>query len=104
MTRVIKSRHGDLRENQMRGGEAAGRGGRNGWWKKVVGLVEESEGGWIWDNLRLKVGDGRVVYKFWTEFWVGDKSLKVLFPRLFNLSIVKKGTVQDMGRWVDDRW
>lgn len=60
-TRVINLRHGDLRESQRRRGQAAGRGGRNGWWKKVIGLEEGSEGWWIWDNLRLKVGVGGLI-------------------------------------------
>ncbi|KAG2563706.1 hypothetical protein PVAP13_8KG317402 [Panicum virgatum] len=32
----------------------------------------------------IHVGDGRTV-RFWSDVWVGDCSLKILFPRLFNI-------------------
>ncbi|GLT50099.1 hypothetical protein SLA2020_236090 [Shorea laevis] len=54
--------------------------------------------GFQWD-----VGDGsRVV--FWEDKWVGDKSLKDLFPRLFPLSTTKEVLLEDMGFWSTDHW
>ncbi|GKV30486.1 hypothetical protein SLEP1_g39289 [Rubroshorea leprosula] len=47
-------------------------------------------------GFRWMVGDGRRV-GFWHEIWVGDKSLRDLCPRLFELAMKKDGMVCEMG-------
>ncbi|GFS37007.1 hypothetical protein Acr_00g0049160 [Actinidia rufa] len=46
-------------------------------------------------NLVRKIGDGRSI-KFWTERSVGNSSFQGLYPRLYNISILKEGYVFDM--------
>lgn len=75
----------------------------SGWWKKVLAVVEGSDGGCLEENLVPKLGDGREV-AFWTGSWAGEKALKDVFPRLFHLSINKDGVVKEMGNWIDGRW
>lgn len=50
-----------------------------------------------------RVGDGRDVH-FLDGSWLGDKTLKELFTRLFHLSTRKEGMVKQMGDWVDGKW
>ncbi|GKV47185.1 hypothetical protein SLEP1_g54104 [Rubroshorea leprosula] len=54
-------------------------------------------------GFRWMVGDGRQV-GFWRELWVGDKSLKELCPRLFELAMNKSGMVCEMGVWDRGLW
>ena len=57
----------------------------------------EGVGRWFEDNVRRVVGDGRDTL-FWHDTWVGDTSLKLKFPRLFDLSVNKESTVEEMTR------
>lgn len=42
---------------------------------------------WFLDELRRKVGDGKL-RKFWEDIWVGEGlNLRERFPRLFNLEV-----------------
>ncbi|GKV46559.1 hypothetical protein SLEP1_g53532 [Rubroshorea leprosula] len=54
-------------------------------------------------GFKWKVGEGRCV-EFWRDKWVGDKSLKDLFSRLFVLSTIKEGRLKDMGFWRGANW
>ncbi|GKV38927.1 hypothetical protein SLEP1_g46780 [Rubroshorea leprosula] len=54
-------------------------------------------------GFKWEVGEGNKV-DFWIDRWVGDKSLKDLFPRLFALSVKKEGKVYEMGTWEEGRW
>ncbi|GKV02912.1 hypothetical protein SLEP1_g15289 [Rubroshorea leprosula] len=54
-------------------------------------------------GFRWEVGEGCRVC-FWRDIWVGDKSLRDLFPRLFQLAINKEGTVKENGLWEGERW
>lgn len=74
-----------------------------GWWKKTVAGVEGREGKWIWERMEQVLGDeGKV--SFWDGYWTGDRSLKDLFPRLFQLSNNKIGKVREMGLWENGNW
>ncbi|GKV35303.1 hypothetical protein SLEP1_g43600 [Rubroshorea leprosula] len=55
------------------------------------------------NGFRWEVGDGKRV-GFWREIWVGDKSLRDLFPRLYELVVKEEGLVSEMGDWEEDRW
>lgn len=100
--RIIRSRHGEPRwlKGRFDGGRERG---CTGWWKLVTGVVENDDSGWFWDNLVQRVGDGKD-FSFWEGLWVGDKTLKEAFPRLYNLSTRKDGLVKDMGEWCEGRW
>ncbi|GKU95341.1 hypothetical protein SLEP1_g8712 [Rubroshorea leprosula] len=50
-----------------------------------------------------EVGEGCQVC-FWRDIWVGNKSLRDLFPRLFQLAINKEGSVKENGTWEGERW
>jgi len=99
--RVLKARYGEE-------GGRLGEGDRYSfvWWKtlsKVREGVGEGVGNWFEENIRRVVGDERDTL-FWYDKWVGDVPLKLKFPRLFELVVVKNCTVADMGRlgWADD--
>ncbi|GKV47758.1 hypothetical protein SLEP1_g54625 [Rubroshorea leprosula] len=53
-------------------------------------------------GFRCVVGDGSQV-GFWRHIWVGDRSLRDLCPRLFQLAVNKKGMVREMGKWGNGR-
>ncbi|GKV27596.1 hypothetical protein SLEP1_g36755 [Rubroshorea leprosula] len=55
------------------------------------------------EGFKWEVGEGNRV-EFWSNRWVGDKSLRDLFPRLFALSVKKEGKVSEMGTWEEGRW
>jgi len=52
---------------------------------------------WFEENIRRVVGDGREIL-FWHDTWVGDISFKLKFSRLFDLSMYKESTVDEMAR------
>jgi len=72
------------------------------WWKTVC-RVREGVGNWFEDNIRKVVGDGRDTL-FWYDRLIGDVPLRVKFPRLFELSVEKECTVENMWRlgWEPD--
>jgi len=47
--------------------------------------------------MRRVVGNGRGTY-FWHDIWVGEIPLKLKFPSLFDLSVVKECSVEEMRR------
>ncbi|XP_057793215.1 uncharacterized protein LOC131009826 [Salvia miltiorrhiza] len=74
-----------------------------GWWQKIVRRAGREEEKWFSGNIQRFVGNGREV-SFWGEIWVGDSPLKILFPRLFNLSLFKDGKVEGAGKWTEEGW
>ena len=57
----------------------------------------EGVGNWFEENIRRVVGNGRDTL-FWYDRWLGDVSLRVKFPRLFDLAVEKESSVEDMWR------
>ncbi|GKV29207.1 hypothetical protein SLEP1_g38153 [Rubroshorea leprosula] len=55
------------------------------------------------EGFKWEVGEGNRV-GFWSDRWIGVKSLRNLFPRLFALSVKKDGKVSEMGSWEEGRW
>ena len=47
-------------------------------------------------EIRVKVGNGAQA-RFWVDFWVGEDSLMVMFPRLFGLSTLKEEVIANFG-------
>lgn len=50
-----------------------------------------------------KLGNGDGTF-FWSDIWVGERSLKEVFPRLFRLSCQQEARVYDMGVWIEGSW
>jgi len=70
------------------------------WWKTICKVREgvgEGVGNWFEENIRRVVGDGRDAF-FWYDTWVGDVSLRLKYPRLFDLTMDKECKVADMRR------
>ncbi|KAF1886402.1 hypothetical protein Lal_00045634 [Lupinus albus] len=68
-----------------------------------VGSSVEVTRGWFDDNIWKEIGDGLQTL-FWHDIWVGNQSLKLVFPRLFRLASNNQSRVGDNGVWRDDVW
>ena len=67
-------------------------------------VCKEGEGaGWFQQQLRWRLGGGEKV-KFWEDVWIGNSSLKSLYPRLFSLSLNQGQRVNEVGEWEDSTW
>ncbi|GKV02160.1 hypothetical protein SLEP1_g14627 [Rubroshorea leprosula] len=55
------------------------------------------------EGFKWEVGEGNRV-SFWSEPWVGNKTLRVAYPRLYELSMNKECKISDMGVWEGDKW
>ncbi|GKV32445.1 hypothetical protein SLEP1_g41054 [Rubroshorea leprosula] len=77
----------------------------SGVWKDIVGLGRGSEQleAMLGKGFKWKVGNGSCV-DFWHDKWVGDKSLRNLFPRLYALANIREGLLKDMGFWSAETW
>ena len=49
-------------------------------------------------NVKIRVGCGDRT-RFWIDCWLGNQSLKDLFPRLFQLSLNKNALIKDVLNW-----
>lgn len=58
---------------------------------------------WFADNVSISVGDGSLVL-FWHYRWLGYVLLKVLFPRLFQVSAMQEVTITEFGSCKDGKW
>lgn len=101
--KVVKSRFGEIVWSRMGERLEGRRTRRRGWWKSVVEVVEGREGKWFWDYLEVRLGNGEAS-SFWDGWWSGDQALKEVFPRLYQLSLKKEGTVAEMGSWEGGIW
>ncbi|GLT44293.1 hypothetical protein SLA2020_181990 [Shorea laevis] len=54
-------------------------------------------------GFRWEVGEGSRV-RFWRDCWVGERLLKDLCPRLFQLASNKEGMVREMGNREEEGW
>ena len=54
-------------------------------------------GSWFEDNTRRVVGNGRNTF-FWTDNWLGGSPLRLQFSCLYELSVHKEYSVEDMAR------
>lgn len=66
------------------------------WWRDVLSLVEGEGGRWLWEILENCLGDGGST-SFWHGLWVGPRTLKSVFPRLFGLSLDKEASIREFG-------
>jgi hypothetical protein len=66
------------------------------WWKDICMIEDCVEGKkWLAETIRRRMNNGESTL-FWSQQWIGDATLAVLFPRLFSLSLQREGTVRDM--------
>ena len=88
------------------------------WWKVIAMKYGEGKGGWstrvcrrahgcsLWQSisegresfskhLSLMVRDGSRIL-FWHNKWIGDNSLKTLYPQLFMCSAIKEACISDV--------
>ncbi|GKV26298.1 hypothetical protein SLEP1_g35629 [Rubroshorea leprosula] len=74
-------------------------------WKDIVSLDSRSErlSKMLVRGFKWEVGDESCV-DFWSDKWVGDKSLKELYLRLFAVAIRTEGSLKDMGVWRGENW
>ncbi|GKV46285.1 hypothetical protein SLEP1_g53277 [Rubroshorea leprosula] len=74
-------------------------------WRDVMSIGLRSDGlkNMLVKGFRWGVGDGSRV-DFWKAVWVGEKTLRDLCPRLFQLAIHKDGLVSEMGVWEEGSW
>ncbi|KAL9666994.1 hypothetical protein QQ045_001339 [Rhodiola kirilowii] len=55
------------------------------------------------EDLKLKLGNGNST-SFWHDVWLGDKSIKGQYPKLFLLAVDNNASVREMGCWVRGVW
>jgi hypothetical protein len=70
------------------------------WWRTICHVREgvgSGAGNWFDDNIRRVVGNGRNTF-FWTDNWLDGAPLKLQFSRLYELSVYKEYSVEDMAR------
>jgi len=93
--RVLKARYGEEGGRLKEGDSHC-----SAWWRSLTRIREgvgEGVGHWFDDNIRRLVGNGRDT-SFWHDIWVGEIPLKLKFPHLFELSVDKECSVEDMRR------
>ncbi|KAF1886047.1 hypothetical protein Lal_00021328 [Lupinus albus] len=76
------------------------------WWRDIGDLSHNKVSvgkGWLDNGLRRRLGSGREV-SFWYDLWVGEDILKILFARLFHVTIDKDALVSSMGEWRNGVW
>ncbi|GLU06807.1 hypothetical protein SLE2022_238000 [Rubroshorea leprosula] len=74
-------------------------------WRDIIRIGGQSlkHRNMLAEGFKWEVGEGNIV-AFWHERWFGDKNLRDLFPRLFELSVKKDGKVSEMGFWEEGKW
>ncbi|XP_068483362.1 uncharacterized protein [Phaseolus vulgaris] len=74
------------------------------WWKDLMEVwASEGWGRSFEDGFQWDVGDGKGI-SFWEDSWLSCGALKVVFPRLFSLSLAKDAKVAELGNWIDGVW
>nr|XP_016500125.1 PREDICTED: uncharacterized protein LOC107818600 [Nicotiana tabacum] len=67
-------------------------------------FVEEGNSGKVWDgrnNSSLRVGNGMKT-SFWENKWLGQRTLKQLFPDIYNLNQQQRASVGEL--WTGQGW
>ncbi|KAK0575735.1 hypothetical protein LWI29_006099 [Acer saccharum] len=73
--------------------------------KAVTGLMKDGSisTNILKEGLKMVVGCGDKV-AFWEDGWRDGIPLNIRFPRIFALSMVKDGTVEQFGQWCGEEW
>ncbi|GKV34792.1 hypothetical protein SLEP1_g43134 [Rubroshorea leprosula] len=74
-------------------------------WRDIINIGQRSvrSQDLLSKGFKWVVGNGYRV-GFWRSVWVGEKSLKELCPRLFELAINKEGFLSEIGGWEEGSW
>ena len=70
---------------------------------KRIGLKESPVSQALFENISIKLGDGRNV-KFWLDAWTNGQPLKIAFPRLYRLSSQQHDYIANMGWFEGHMW
>jgi len=62
----------------------------------VIGLV-------LRENFKFIIGD-RFSILFWSNVWIGSNTLRSIFSRLYQISTIQNGLVNEMGQWMNGHW
>lgn len=54
-------------------------------------------------GLKRRLGKGDKT-KLWEDVWLGNVSLKEMFPRLYNVSENKEMVIEELGVWETESW
>ena len=58
---------------------------------------------WFDNHRRWKVGAGSNIL-FWSDYWIGNDTLKKRYPRIFSNSVLKEGSIDKYGIWHENQW
>ncbi|KAI5403769.1 hypothetical protein KIW84_051070 [Lathyrus oleraceus] len=75
------------------------------WWRDIRLVCGTPFGGhdWFCDSISFKLGRGNSIL-FWKHCWLGNISLKLLFPRLFEVCSFPNALVINCGLWEKVGW
>lgn len=96
--RVLMGKYGASNVNGWSLGEEVDKSGSQvlkAWWRLCQGRSEV--GDFFRSRLRLLVGKGNRTF-LWEDLWLGDKTLKERFPRLFRAARIKMALVKEVFR------
>jgi hypothetical protein len=71
------------------------------WWKDICTLDKDSL--WFINGIGKKLGNGQSTM-FWNEVWIGNQSLRHMFPRLFGISMQRDEVIGRMGMLEEGVW
>ncbi|KAI5423367.1 hypothetical protein KIW84_046364 [Lathyrus oleraceus] len=75
------------------------------WWRDIRLVCGTPFGGhdWFCDSISCKLGRGNS-FLAWKHCWLGNTSLKLLFPRLFEVCSFPNALVINCGLWENEGW
>ncbi|KAI5447832.1 hypothetical protein KIW84_015326 [Lathyrus oleraceus] len=75
------------------------------WWRDIRLVCGTPFGGhdWFCDSISCKLGRGNS-FLAWKHCWLGNISLKLLFPRLFEVCSFPNALVINCGLWENEGW
>ncbi|KAI5430636.1 hypothetical protein KIW84_035011 [Lathyrus oleraceus] len=75
------------------------------WWRDIRLVCGTPLRGhdWFGDSISCKLGRGNSIL-FWKHCWLGNSSLKLLFPRLFEVCSFPNALVINCGLWENGGW
>jgi hypothetical protein len=74
-------------------------------WKDVLSILDPNGllGLVLRENIKFMIGDGSSIF-FWSDVWIESNALRSIFPKLYQISTIQNGLVNEMGQWVNDHW
>jgi hypothetical protein len=92
---VIRSKYGDEVVGKVDWSEGGKPWFSSLWWKNLCSIGHNLDYNWFARSVNIKLGNG-VNTSFWLDIWIGNSSLKDLFPRLYSISNKKEAIVADL--------